>query len=133
MAAKNLWGELPQEVTIRTPYSIFKEQASALTDTSKGVLVGEATKDSISKNTIRARLTITAPAFNNYNLSVASSDYPLLETYPCNLTDHVVGKSYSSIESEQLLERVLAEVLTSEALRKILRSLISQSLSPDEK
>ena len=29
---KNLWGDLPVEKTIRTPYVIFKEQASLLTE-----------------------------------------------------------------------------------------------------
>ena len=31
---KNLWGDLPLEENIRTPYVILKEQASLLTETT---------------------------------------------------------------------------------------------------
>jgi hypothetical protein len=38
---KNLWGELPKPETIRTPYTILKEQASILSEITNGLLIGE--------------------------------------------------------------------------------------------
>ena len=33
---KNLWGDLPVEETIRTPYVVLKEQANLLTEATNG-------------------------------------------------------------------------------------------------
>jgi hypothetical protein len=38
---KNLWSELPNTETIRTPYTILKEQASILNEITAGLLIGE--------------------------------------------------------------------------------------------
>ena len=42
---KNLWGKLPIEDNIRTPYIILKEQASILTEATNGVVNWKSYKE----------------------------------------------------------------------------------------
>jgi hypothetical protein len=38
---KNLWGDIPNADELRTPYTLLKEQASLLTELTRGLLIGE--------------------------------------------------------------------------------------------
>ena len=40
MSAENMWGEINAPVNQRTPTSILREQASILSQLTKGVLIG---------------------------------------------------------------------------------------------
>jgi hypothetical protein len=37
---KNLWGDIPNADELRTPYTLLKEQASLLTELTRGLLIG---------------------------------------------------------------------------------------------
>jgi hypothetical protein len=150
---KNLWGELPKPETIRTPYTLLKEQASLLSEITKGLLIGEVTnnqKDMFFVNILR----IKAPSINNYTYSVVEVQYPI-KLYPVfvkNLTSDkfnnleknlmnaannplmgfvdsgglLVQQGYNKYSSEEEFEKALGEILSSQEVKQVISALLAQ-------
>ena len=150
---KNLWGELPKSETIRTPYTLLKEQASLLSEITKGLLIGEVTnnqKDMFFVNILR----IKAPSINNYTYSVVEVQYPI-KLYPVfvkNLTSDkfnileknlmnaannplmgfvdpgglLVQQGYNKYSSEKEFENALGEILSSQEVKQVISALLAQ-------
>jgi hypothetical protein len=150
---KNLWGELPKPETIRTPYTILKEQASILSEITNGLLIGEVInnqKDKFFVNIIR----IKAPSLNNYTYSVVEVQYPI-KLYPVfvkNLTSDnfnnleknlmnaannplmsfvdygglLVQQGYRKYSSEEEFENALGQILSSQEVKQVISALLAQ-------
>ncbi len=75
---------IPDVANLRTPLSILREQAAALTDHTKGTLVGMvATKNLADKMEIR--LEISVPSLNDYRFRILTYIQPIFEIYPGRL------------------------------------------------
>ena len=101
---KNLWGELPKPETIRTPYTILKEQASILSEITNGLLIGEITnnhKDNFFVNIFR----IKVPSINNYTYSVVEAQYPI-KLYPV-FVKNLTSDNFNNLEKFRNLEKNL--------------------------
>lgn len=145
---KNLWGELPNPETIRTPYTILKEQASILSEITNGLLIGEVInnqKDEFFVKTLR----IKAPSLNNYTYSVVEVQH-LIKLYPVfvkNLTSDPITKAtdlidslrvnlghsslledpgYKKYSSEEEFENALGQILSSQEVKRVISSLLAQ-------
>jgi hypothetical protein len=121
---KNLWGELPNAETIRTPYTILKEQASMLSEITNGLLIGEVVVNNQIDKLFIITLRIKAPSLNNYTYSVVEVRQPI-QIYPVaviNLLDSR-GGNYSS---EEEFENALGEILSSQEVKRGISGLLAQ-------
>jgi hypothetical protein len=145
---KNLWGELPNIETIRTPYTILKEQASILSEITNGLLIGEVINNQNNKYFVKT-LRIKAPSLNNYTYSVVEVQH-LIQLYPVfvkNLTSAPITKAtalidslrvdlrhpglledqgYKKYSSEEEFENALGQILSSKEVKQVISGLLAQ-------
>jgi hypothetical protein len=150
---KNLWGDLPSIETIRTPYTLLKEQASILTEITKGLLIGEVIHNQKDKLFVLI-LRIKAPSLNNYSYSVLEVQYPI-NLYPVfvknfasvnfnsveknlmntannplmSLVDYggwLENQGYSKCSSEEEFENTLGQILSSQEVKRVISALLAQ-------
>ena len=127
MLEKNLWGQLPIEDEIRTPTHILKEQATILTDMTKGVLQGEV---SVGQDGGRFELNlyIVAPRIENYTFTVAWCSHGL-DLYPVRVNPGWDRAYTARIEcaNEEEFESALKSILSSDKVRRVVSTLLGQS------
>lgn len=116
---------IPHELTIRTPLALLKEQASALTNGTKGLLVGEVDTGDFSGRYLSLRLRITVPALNNYKYSVLEYIQPPL-IFPGTLYDRIRDEQ-ADIEDDVKFAQVVKEILSSYEARRIIEALLAQA------
>jgi hypothetical protein len=136
---KNLWGELPNSENVRTPYTLLKEQASLLTEITKGLLIGEVKLspevDALSKFTTSiigeqnqsfvAFLRIKVPSLNNYTYSVVKIQYPI-KLYPVLVKSLVVDNFQIECLSEEEFENAVGQILSSQEVKEVISALLAQ-------
>ncbi|MEQ8999333.1 MAG: hypothetical protein RID53_22770 [Coleofasciculus sp. B1-GNL1-01] len=144
---KDLWGDLPSAETIRTPYTILKEQASILTEKTNGLLVGEVKfgdvksspqffpgrrevlvdPDSQETRLFVAYLRIKVPSLNNYTYSVLKIQYSLTDLYPVLVTSFAAAEDREcECKSEAEYENALGKILSSSDVKRVISSLLAQ-------
>ncbi len=121
---KDLWGEIPSYETIRTPYTILKEQASLLTQKTNGLLIGEVSRDQ-ARNTqqFATTLWIKAPSLNNYIYSIVSVKHSI-QLYPV----YIIAETNPQINcsSEEEFEQALGKILSSPEVKRVISSLLAE-------
>lgn len=86
MANQSLWGELKLDDSIVPPVMLLKEQASLLTELTKGVVVGSVIAfNSQWGGEFGIRLDVVAPALSNYSASLISISHPITPLPGANL------------------------------------------------
>ena len=129
---KNLWGDLPLQENIRTPYVILKEQGSILTEATDGLLIGEVKNIGNYKNHLECHLIIKAPSINNYTVNIVNLSYP--ETmYPLEIRSSFLSGFSSKCNNEEELENALNQILSSAEVRRIISGLLSEIRADAEK
>ena len=128
---KNLWGDLPIEDNVRTPYIILKEQASILTEATNRLLIGEVNKRTHSSSCVDCSLIIKVPSINNYTLSIIDITYPVT-IYPLQIKSDFTKHTLTECKTEEELENALHNRLSSEEIRRIISGLLSE-VRADEK
>jgi hypothetical protein len=128
MCPDSLWGDVESLEPIKTPISFLREQAQALTEKTKGVLLGDV---SLTKELafFTIDLSIVAPSLGDYRYAVLTARHAM-GLYPVHVDDNCNRISYKC-DSEDVFLGVLAKILSSEGVRQVLRSLLSQSISLD--
>jgi hypothetical protein len=122
---KNLWGELPTAETIRTPYTILKEQGSVLSEITNGLLIGEVVVNNQRDNFFDLILRIKAPALNNYTYSVVEVRQPI-QLYPVTITNLLGHTVIGKYPSEEEFENALGEILSSPEVKQVISGLLAQ-------
>jgi hypothetical protein len=127
MSTKSLWGQLPPTEGIRTPTQVLKEQATVLTDMTRGVLQGEVSV-SHGGGVFSLDLHIVVPALDNYRYVVARATHGI-DLYPVTVTP---GWKYNPkggivCADEGEFERELGTILSSEKVQHVVASLLAQS------
>jgi hypothetical protein len=119
---KNLWGDLSQVETVRTPFVILQEQARILTRETKGALVGVVER--LQRGQLSAMsLDILVPTLNNYRYSVVEMTYDSVQLYPLTI---LTGTQRDRIcYSEEEFELALSEILSSPQVKKVIATLLS--------
>lgn len=128
MSPKNLWGSLQTMDSARTPTVVLQEQAGLLGQLTDEILAGRVSRSSVYKkpDRIGASLTVVAPALGHYIVSILSVEYPLAVAYPA-LVHNNIDENEWQVETEEELNKVLSDILSSENVRKIISSLIAES------
>lgn len=116
--AESFWA-LPEAADIRTPLSILREQAAALTEGTRGVLVGMAEAKPIGQE-LNVTLDVTVPGLNDYRYRILSYRQPI-EMYPGQIV--VVDSEWHEIADEQSFVAEVKSVLSSDRVKTILASL----------
>ena len=121
---KNLWGELPNAETIRTPYTILKEQASMLSEITNGLLIGEVAFNNQTDNSLSMTLMIKAPSLNNYTYSVVRVGQPI-QLYPVTIVNLFINE-LDRYFSEEEFESALGQILSSQDVKRVISGLLAQ-------
>lgn len=124
MTAKNLWGELKLDEPLRTPTLILKEQSAMLTQLTQGILSGELRVSQSSKG-LYIEMYIAAPAVN-YFFEVLSVRHGVADLYPLRVQEDGASESIRCENEEEFLE-TLAQILGSDRIGRVIRSLVAQS------
>ena len=128
MTTENLWGSLDGMDTVRTPTVILQEQAELLGQLTNEMLEGLVRRDvfRIPAKTVSVGLYIVAPTLRLYRVRILTLQYDVASPYPVTVINSIDENS-GKAESEPELLQLLAEILSSEVVRKIISSLIAES------
>ena len=127
MEPKNLWGNLPSgEEAGRSPKTILREQAEALTEGTGRILMGKV-ETTAEHSEMTHELSMVARFLSNYEVGIVRATHKAM-TYPVKVYD-LVGETYSlgECQTDQEFELKLAQIFTSKKVRLIITSLLSQS------
>lgn len=113
---------VPDPGQIRTPLSILREQAGALTEQTQGVLVG-VVETATSGADLNLIMEISVPALNDYRIRVLSYKQPVA-MYPGRM---MIREQGYAIEDEAAFVDLLRRTLASDWTRNVLSSLLSQA------
>lgn len=125
---KNLWGDLPLEDNIRTPYVILKEQASLLTEATNGLLIGTVSRRKYSMKSqdgLECILEIKVPSINNYSIAIVAIWYPIT-LYPSIITSLVTDDKEKECHTEEEMDQVLGKILSSKGVKRIISGLLTE-------
>jgi hypothetical protein len=134
---------LPDVSNLRTPVSILREQAAALTDETNGTLVGTVATESMAEGAIRfdrkndagqteqgliratfgVYLDIRVPSLNDYRYRVLTYFQPL-ELYPGYIR---AADDEREVTDEAQFIEALKSILSSSRVKSVLRSLMAQA------
>lgn len=123
MTGKNLWGEMPDISSIRTPHEILFEQGEYLVEVTEGLLNFSIERK--QKNTLFSyEFWIMVPSINyKYSLLRIAHDIKL---FPAILSCEQSGEEYTA-NNQSEFEDDLGTILSSEETRILLRSLMAQA------
>lgn len=127
MTTKNLWGNFEDLKKIRTPLAILREQGELLTSSTDGILEGRISSEKYYLGGFEISLFIVAPMLNEYSCLVLKLRHPL-DFYPVTVTSDFTSSSIECKTEEDFI-RGLGTILSSDEVRDIIQSLISQSSS----
>ena len=127
MTVQNLWGSLDELDNIRSPAVILQEQAALLGKLTNELLEGVVKRQSEPRhNRFEALLYVVAPALGPYRIQILEISYSLEKTYPVMFRETLDGR-ISRVDNEAILLKKLEQFLSSERVRKVLATLISES------
>jgi hypothetical protein len=115
---------VPDVATLRTPLSILREQATALTKQTNGLLVGQVDVNQQSDGDLQIKLEVIVPALNEYRVRILRYLQPIT-LYPGSLTGMGIG-AFVEVNSEEDFVSGVRNALSSQAVKNILSSLMSQ-------
>jgi len=121
----DLWPEDIVDVTIIPPVVFLKEQASALTKKTDGLVEGHI-ESSQEGQKFMHRFNFVAPALGHYTLSFLRVTHQI-DLYPIRVQDVLNNAVYSGLESREEFGKALSEIFSTEKVKKVIHSLIAQS------
>lgn len=129
MEPEDLWGDMPDVETLKTPLLILKEQAELLQEKTKGMLVGQIVASQNGQN-FTYTFSIVAPTLNNYTYRVLMVSHAL-GFYPAVVYDSQKNNIAISCENEEEYKKCLSGLFSSEknkaAISKLLTHITSTS------
>ncbi|MBZ9817447.1 hypothetical protein [Mesorhizobium sp. CA7] len=121
----NSFWVIPDEIKIKTPLALLREQASALTTMTKGLLVGEVKTGELGGRYITVRLDITVPSLNAYRYTVLEYIQPPL-IFPGTLYDRIRDEQSEAFD-EYGFTQAVRNILSSEQAQRIIEALLAQA------
>jgi len=123
--AKNLWGDLSALEAVRSPKGVLQEQASALTEATKRLLVGVVSEREEYGGYFGYDLDVKVPTLNNYVYTVLTIRHSV-DLYPVEIRAQR-PPIQASCDNETDFERALESILGSTEVRNVLARLRSQA------
>jgi hypothetical protein len=114
---------IPDVANVKTPLSILREQASALTEQTKGTLVGVVETKS-DGGRMEDRLEISVPSLNDYRYRILTYEHTI-ELYPGT----VLANLNHSVSNKNEFIELVRQILSSDRTRNVLTSLLSQAVA----
>ena len=125
MAANNLWGDLSDLESVRTPKGILKEQSEYLTEAMGGFLLGRIIALQTAGSEFIYDLDVVVPALNRYVYTVLSIRHTV-ELYPVELSAEKPPINVTCENEKDFVEAV-SSVLSSAQVKAVLSSLHAQA------
>ncbi|HUB11728.1 MAG TPA: hypothetical protein VMB34_07200 [Acetobacteraceae bacterium] len=122
---ESFWS-IPATGALRTPLTILREQATALTEQTKGTLVGEATVLSQPSQMLSIGLSIRVLALNDDKYRILTYEQPVT-MYPGSLTSNLGDGMIRIVKSEDEFVKELKRLLSSQEAQRLLTSLLVQA------
>jgi hypothetical protein len=121
---------IPDTTNLRTPVTILKEQAEAVTQATNGVLNGEIraySRNSLERADFKSgtQLAITVPFLKDYSVILLNYDHNIT-MYPGVIKDNFGNNSFI-INNELEFVNSLKDIFSSEKTKMILANLLSQA------
>lgn len=121
MTTEDLWGNLPDVETLRTPLVILKEQAELLQEKTDGLLVGQINQH--QKGTkFQYSLSIVAPTLNNYTYHLLTVTHDI-GFYPLRLINNQ-NKPQQCPDEEEFKEG-LRTIFTTQDIQNVISKLLT--------
>ncbi len=121
---RNLWGDLGDLGTFRTPANILREQARMLGELTNNVLMGDVKVSKIGGDYFENVLRIIVPPLGNYSYDMLRVVYPP-KLYPLKIWDGVNDRRHNCIDEDAFILK-LEEILQSDSVRNVIKLLLSQ-------
>jgi hypothetical protein len=121
----SLWGTIPLDSTIKPPIAILKEQATALTEQTGGLLEGRVFSETIGSR-FYGYLDIYVPTIG-YAYRVLNIAHEIL-FYPVSISSEVTNRRRDAADESALL-KALNEILSSPEVHKVVVALLAQARS----
>ena len=121
---ESLWS-IPAAENIRAPLTIMKEQATALTQQTKGSLVGSVETVTQGVAGLAISLSIQVPSLNDYTYRLLTYTQPIT-MYPGRLI-FALKPQFIEVEDEHEFLEALKDLLSSEEVKRVLTSLLVQA------
>lgn len=132
MNVANLWGDLKLDQPIRTPAAILQEQCEALRKLTTELVSGEVDIETESSSETDmpkfvVKLHIVAQLSDSYRLNLLNIKHRL-DSYPATvISDYdAYGRKRIPCANEAELLEAIGDILGSEPVKRIIRSLIAQ-------
>lgn len=122
---ESFWA-IPDVTNIRTPMSILREQATALTEQTKGKLVGVVEVHKGADEELYVQLDVSVPALNDYRYRLLTYNQPI-ELYPGSL--FIGNEGPRAVFNEAAFLTNIKSVLSSDKVKNVLVSLLSQVMA----
>ena len=122
---ESFWA-VPDTTSFRTPLSILREQATALTEQTNGALVGNVGifKDGVGADLV-VSLSVEVPALDDYAYRLLQYRQPV-DGYPGRL--HLAWEErFFEFRDEEEFVSAIKDALSSDKVRQIVGSLLSQA------
>ena len=131
MEPKDMWGEVKEDQTIRTPVIVMREQAILLEKKTNGILIGKVKTKLIpfSKNgQVRfASFDIVAPLLGNYSFRLLELNYDIIKIFPINIFPFQAHEAKEECQSIEEFEHALELILSDQETSTVISSLLAQS------
>jgi hypothetical protein len=122
---ESFWS-IPDNVDIRTPLAILREQANALTQQTGGALQGQVSTLALDAD-IYISMQIYVPALNGYKVEILEYEQPV-HMYPGTLKLNLLKNSGRSvINDEDHFVRMIKNYLSSQEMIRVVKSLLAQT------
>ncbi len=124
MSSKNLWGDLSDLETVRTPKAILQEQADFLTGATEGALVGNVGVPFVVVG-FQYSLDVQVPSLNHYVYTILTISHNV-NLYPVRVDANATALSVAC-EDEEQFEETISQILSSKEVKRVLSRLLSQA------
>jgi len=121
----DLWPNDIVDSTVIPPVVFLKEQASALTKKTNGLVEGHIESSQDGSSFIH-RFNFVAPALGHYTVSFLRVIHEI-DLYPITVEDTLRNTTYQAAQSKEEFEGVLLKAFSTEKVKKVIHSLIAQS------
>ena len=127
---ESLWPEdIRTEVLL--PVTILQAQAESLTKVTKGILAGSTEVESAKDKTV-LRLVVTAPAYNDFRVTLLTIEHHPKLPYPCLITnDKATANDFAAQDinaaDDESLQSCIRKILHSNGVRGVITSLLANS------
>jgi hypothetical protein len=128
--SENLWPDLSDAETVRSPRAYLNDQAEELSGMTNGLLEGKTELEKTGGG-FSVHLQVIVPNLNRYRYTVLLAHYDPVLLYPAILEDLANEVEHECLDQEQFVA-TLREVLSSDVVRRVLLALLSQAREAEE-